>query len=145
MEITSTQRGHERYQLLYVWQILEQIVPNNGAVRTKWGNRGRMIIIPRSRGSQAIRTLRDSSFTVKSGRLFNALLRYLRDYSGEKTTVNSFKRQLDLFLELIPDHPRDTVGGWLPQAMDQITGMNSSSLLHWCIHLRKTNPEFAWR
>ena len=81
MEITSTQRRHERYQILYVWQILEQLVPNNGAVKTKWGNRGRMIIIPRSRGSQAIRTLRDSSFTVKSGRLFNALPRYLRDYS----------------------------------------------------------------
>ena len=145
MQLSSTQCRHERYIILYVWQMLENLVPTNGAVVEKWGNRGRMIVIPRSRGSLAVRTLRDSSFTVRSGRLFNGLPRYLRDYSGEKATVNSFKKQLDLFLELVPDRPRDTARGWLPQAMDQTTGMNSNSLIHWCILLHKTNPDFNWR
>ena len=111
MNLSSTQRRHERYILLYVWQMLEGRVPSNGAVKEKWGNRGRMMIIPRTKGSLAVRTLRDSSFTVRSGRLFNSLPRYLRDYSGEKATMHSFKSQLDQFLELVPDRPWDTAGG----------------------------------
>ena len=133
MQLSSTQRHHERYIILYVWQMMEGLVPSNGAVMEKWGNRGRMIVIPRTKGSLAVRTLRDSSFTVRSGRLFNGLPRYLRDYSG------------DQFLELNPDRPRDTARGWLPQSMDQTTGMNSISLIHWCILLRKTNADFNWR
>ena len=91
--------------------MLEGKVPSNGAVEEKWGNRGRMVVIPRTKGSLAVRTLRDGSFTVRAGRLFNSLPRYLRDYSGEKTTINNFKSQLDQFLELVPDRPRDTSGG----------------------------------
>ena len=102
------------------------------------------MIIPRTKGSLAVRTLRDGSFTVRAGRLFNSLPRYLRDHSGEKATMNSFKSQLDQFLELVPDRPRDTSGGWLPAAIDQATGLNSNSLVHWLILLRETNPEYRW-
>ena len=66
--------------------------------------------------------LRDGSFTVRAGRLYNSLPRYLRDYSGDKATMNGFKSQLDKFLELVPDRPRETSGGWLPAAIDQATG-----------------------
>ena len=144
MNLSSTQRRHERYIILYAWQMLEGRVPSNGAVKEKWGNRGRMMIILRTKGSLAVRTLRDGSFTVRSGRLFNSLPHYLRDYSGEKATLNGFKNQLDRFLQFVPDRPRDTSGGWLPVAIDQTTGLNSNSLVHWMILLRKTNPEFWW-
>ena len=103
-----------------------------------------MLVIPRTKGSLAVKTLRDTSFTVRAGRLFNGLPRYLRDYSGEKATLNGFKNQLDSFLKLVPDRPRDTSGGWFPAAIDQTTGLNSNSLVHWMIYLRKTNPEFQW-
>ena len=144
MNLSSTQRRHERYILLYSWQMVEGRVPSNGAVTDRWGNRGRMLVIPRTKGSLAVKTLRDTSFTVRAGRLFNGLPRYLRDYSGEKATLNGFKNKLDSFLQLVPDRPRDTSGGWLPAAIDQTTGLNSNSLVHWMIHLRKTNPEFQW-
>ena len=102
------------------------------------------MVIPRTKGSLAVRTLRDGAFTVRARRLYNSLPRYLRDYSGEKATMNGFKSQLDKFLELVPDRPRDTSGGWLPAAIDQATGLNSNSLVHWLILLRKTNLEFRW-
>ena len=145
MGISSTQRRHERYLCLYLWKMLEEMVANNGAVEAQWGNRGRLVKIPKSQGSQATRTLRDSSFTVRAGRIFNVLPRNIRDYRREGTTLAGFKMLLDCFLELVPDQPRDIRGGWLPAAMDQVTGMNPNSLLHWAIHLRKTNPEYQWR
>ena len=53
------------------------------------------------------------------------------------------KRQwLGCYLDKIPDQPRDELGGWLPLAVDQITGNNSNYIVYWATLLRKTNPEY---
>ena len=66
--------------------------------------RGRLCKIPSLRNRSAVRfqSLRDGSLSVAGPRLFNVLPKDLRE--GE-FTLETFKRQLDVFLGTIPDRP----------------------------------------
>ena len=101
----SLQRRRERYQIIYVWKILEKIVPNVGIEDRISTRTMRTCIVPAIKrdAPKKIQTLRESSFTVHGTRLFNCIPRCLRDMSGQSVSV--FKRNLDRFLRLVPDEP----------------------------------------
>ena len=106
--IFSLQRRRERYQIIYIWKILQNIVPNVGdpGIKSQFSLRnGCTCIIPTIKRSapKTIQKLRDSSFSVHGPQLFNCLPRCLRDMSGQPISV--FKSNLDHLLRLLPDEP----------------------------------------
>ena len=74
----------------------------------------------------SIQTLKDQSFNTEGPRLFNALPRALRDIVG---STEMFKRNLDVFLKLLPDQPPGP-GGDIPSALD-VHGRPSNSIRSW--------------
>ena len=102
------ERRRERYMILYVWSILEGIVPNldqsQRKVRYKVHIRhGRKCIVPIVKRS-AFREIIASTLPVHGVKLFNALpkrIRDMKDCSKEK-----FKEELDKHLLTIPDEPQ---------------------------------------
>ena len=107
----SLQRRRERYQIIYLWSILESKVPNIysttglpmiSAQSTADSRRGRMIRIPlvkRSRYS----TLRYHSLPFHGARLFNAMPSNLRSLTN--ISKDTFKHHLDSFLKKVQDNP----------------------------------------
>ena len=63
------------------------------------------MIVPKhhSNAPAAVRNAREASLSVHGARLFNLLPRYIRDI--DTGTPDQFKRDLDLWLETVPDQP----------------------------------------
>ena len=110
LNIYSMERRRERYQIIYVWRILESQVPNlsniDGICSQKNSRRGRLCIVPpiNRSASPKIRTLREGSLSVKGPQLFNCMPDHIRNITN--CTVDHFKSRLDSFLSQIPDQPR---------------------------------------
>ena len=129
LKMYSQERRMERYRIIYVWKILQGIVPNCGVKLSEYNERlGRKVSIPnlKRNGRKAIQTLREQSFQINGARLFNCLPKQLRNI---KTCQDDFKAALDKHLSSVPDQPR--IGSLIPQATDQLTGRQSNSLLAW--------------
>ena len=109
MKIYSLERRQDRYIILYMFKI--HIGANFGLVpeynmRTKT----RYVSKVNRRASSAAQRLRRASFLAKGLQLFNLLLAELRELlhlqpSQMELAVESFKRKLDKWLQLIPDKP----------------------------------------
>ena len=106
----SLQRRRERYQIIYLWSIIESKVPNitttaGSSIRTQSepdSRRGRMIHIPlvkRTRYS----TLRYHSLPFHGSRLFNIMPSDLRNLTN--VSKETFKFNLDKILKNVPDEP----------------------------------------
>ena len=106
LKMSSLQRRRERYTCIYVWKVLEGLVPNFGLNSTHSIRRGRSCIVPsvKRTGSQRYQTIRFNSATVLGPRLFNHLPAGIRDMTG--CSVDTFKRALDNHLDTVPDEPR---------------------------------------
>ena len=100
----SLQRRRERYTIMYIWKILEGVVPNVGMQVNYHPRRGRLCFVRSTEGTtQRVRTIAHNSFTHTGTRLFNSAPKWLRDLSG--ITPDQFKRQLDRWLATVPDQP----------------------------------------
>ena len=102
----SLERRRERYQILYVFKILLQKVPNVGINFKITGRRGRMIVPPaiRKNSSAHALTLRSNSFRNKVSRLFNHLPSDLRNVHTN-VSLDVTKRMLDNYLSSTKDEP----------------------------------------
>ena len=107
----SLERRRERYRIIYIWKILEGLVPNVGEhVKTVQSERsdryGRRCHIPTiNRTSPAyVQTLKEATLSVHGTKLFNALPKHLRNISH--CSVTEFKKELDAYLQHIPDEPQ---------------------------------------
>ena len=102
----SLQRRRERYRIIYVWKILEQMVPNiNNKLTVKINARsGRLCAIPAARGNNKFSKIYEASFPVHGAKLFNALPKHLRDM--QNVPLEKFKRALDKYISSIPDEPQ---------------------------------------
>ena len=100
LKMYSLERRRERYRIIYIWKVLEQIVPNiNDGIQSYNNPRlGRKCIIPTYNRSK------DSSFTAHAPKLFNALPKSVRSASG--ISAECFKKALDARLTHIPDEPQ---------------------------------------
>ena len=103
LKIYSLQR-RERYIIIYVWKILENLVPNLVKPLQFYvsDRRGRLCSVSHVRLGHT-GTLAYSSFRWKGIRLFNSLPMHLRNITGCPPLV--FKKQLDLHLSPILDCP----------------------------------------
>ena len=102
MNMYSLQRRRERYRIIYIWKILENLVPNvNNKIQAKDHIRlGRLCIVH----GRITSTKLDGSLTIDGPKLFNSLPKHVRDLKG--VSLQKFKRALDLHLKKIPDNPQ---------------------------------------
>ena len=105
----SLERRRERYRILYVWKILEGIVPNlvgQSEILPKPSLRyGRLCRVPplTNTASTKFQNLREGSFCINAPRLFNSIPSHLRNLTG--VSLLTFKQELDKFLLTVPDEP----------------------------------------
>ena len=126
LKLYSLERRRERYLIIYLWKMMEGLVPE--CIDLKRRNRdrnGRSIKLPLlNRTAPArIKTLREGSFFIQSVKLFNALPRNIRDMSG--CSVDHFKRKLDKFLLELPDAP--LIPGYTASSPAR-----GNSIVDWC-------------
>ena len=125
LSLYSLERRRERYQIIYVWKMINGLVPNfiNPTTRIKTRNAGRRGIlcqIPKVKPRLgAGYTLFKNSFAVKAATLFNLVPKEIREYTG---SLPSMKSKLDIWLQKIKDEPA------LPT---YITYDQGNSLLDW--------------
>ena len=104
----SLQRRRERYLIIYLWKILEGIVPNPKPEQLyiKYGvtsRLGRVCNIPVIR-NDSYSKLQINSFSFNAAVIFNCLPKDIRNMSG--CNSDTFKHALDTFLKSIPDEPQ---------------------------------------
>ncbi|MPC25325.1 hypothetical protein E2C01_018431 [Portunus trituberculatus] len=104
LNLYSLQRRHERYLVIYVWKILESLVPNIGLTTNHHPRRGRLCYIKSMEATtQRVATITHYSFTRNGARVFNAVPKAIKELTG--VTTDCFKRQLDRWLVTVPDEP----------------------------------------
>ena len=123
LDLFSLQRRRERYDILHMWKIIHDEVPNDINIEHyrsgRLGIRCRIPTLPNS-ASRLAKSTYDSSFAVVGPKLWNIL-------PPEINTIDSFERfkgRLTSFLkDSFPDNP--PVHGY--------TRFNSNSLLEWAM------------
>ena len=129
LDLYSLQRRRERYHIIYVWKMLNDMVPNfdDDCCKIRTVNRerrGKLCILPaiNTRATAHVKTLKEESFAVCGPRLFNSIPEQLRSFDGELGTL---KKKLDKFLKSVPDKPslphyyQAALGNSLPQQLSQ--------------------------
>ena len=132
LKLYSLERRRERYLIIYLWKMLENLVPKCIDLRRRNGGRnGRSFRLPllSRTASTRLKTIRDDSFFVQSVKLFNALPRNIRDLKG--CNVEKFKNELDKFLLKLPDAP--LIPGYTATSL-----VGSNSVVEWCNWLKCT-------
>ena len=112
LKLYSLERRRERYRIIYIWKILEKLVPNiadskKHMIQSKITSRhGRKCIISSidGRASTSLKNIRYGSFSHHGGRLFNFIPKSIRCITG--CHVENFKKMLDKYLALVPDEPQ---------------------------------------
>ena len=119
LKLMSLQRRRERYQILYMWKLINGKVQND--VSVQWhthGRRGIVVDIPRLPSNVAkINSLYDSSFKVYTAKLWNCIPKSV----NTEQSLDLFKSKLDNFIMGVPDCP--PVTGY--------STANNNSLLDW--------------
>ena len=110
LKIYSLERRRERMQILYLYKMILQAVPNPGFEWNYCTRNKELTVTPKtSRKSGWAHTLRNSSFAVIGPKLFNSLPKELRKLPDESKTakqnIRSFKIAVDNYLKGIPDIP----------------------------------------
>ena len=140
LKMLSQQRRLERYRIIYVWKILEGLVPNCGLEEIFSERRGRLVKIrPINKTSTCrAKTLRDGSFQINGPQLFNSLPAFIRNMSG--CGLDDFKSSLDKLLEFIPDEPKcETL---TPRGINIITARPSNSLMDQIRYMDLDNHDY---
>ena len=108
LNIYSLERRRERYQIIYIWCIIEKLVPNfyygegEGGVYAYTNQRlGRKCHLKPVNTNH--RNIWKGCLSDTGPRLFNALPRQIRDTT--RCSKSSFKNKLDQFLKDVPDQP----------------------------------------
>ena len=130
LKLYSLERRRERYLIIYLWKMMEGLVPECVDLkRRNRGRNGRSIKLPllNRNATARVNTLREGSFFIRSVKLFNALPRSIRDLSG--CSIEKFKGQLDRFLLELPD--ATLIPGYTASSL---AGRNS--IVDWCGWMR---------
>ena len=119
LKIPSLQRRRERFQMIHIWKISQGIIPNDLNLQFYQTSRfGMKCKLPKSNPRQRhLSTLKHESFFSRGPALFNIIPPEIKS----SKTLNSFKNNLQNFLNKIPDTPP------LPNYL----GQNNNSLLEW--------------
>ena len=106
LNIYSMERRRERYEILYIFKVINHRVPNVGLKWKFFPRRGRELIPPpvRKNSRQSAVTMRRNSFRGKAAYLFNCLPASIRNINPD-TPVPTIKRALDRILKDVSDEP----------------------------------------
>ena len=132
LDLQSLQRRRERYTIIHVWKLINNICPNDINMEFKKHPRlGIRAVIPtlNTQATKAASTLYDNSFAVKAAKLWNILPKHITC----NNQLDSFKASLGTFLKSVPDNP--PVTGY--------STVNSNSILDW--HNQKGGLQTACR
>ena len=102
--LMSLQRRRERYDIIYMWKILNGLVPNDLNITFHFNPRhGIRAVVPShtKSSSAATKTLVDASFLVRGCNLWNSLPAEI----NTATSLSDFKHKLDQTLRYLPDQP----------------------------------------
>lgn len=104
-KLYSLERRRERYRIIYIWKILENLVPNinNKISSTTHVRHGRKCRIPIINLKSKVKKAQESSIVFQGVQLFNALPANVRNISNVKLEV--FKSSLDTYLAKVYDEP----------------------------------------
>ena len=104
LKLYSLQRRRERYGIIYVWKMIEGLVPNlSDPITCSFSDRrGRTCVVCHS-GVGRLGTLKYNSFRWRSIRMFNRLPKSIRMLSS--CSVVGFKSKPDSYLRNIVDLP----------------------------------------
>ena len=104
LKLYSLQRRRDRYSIIYVWKIVEGLVPNlsDPITCSLSDHRGRTCIVYHA-GVGRLGTLKYNSFRWRSIRMFNRLPKCICMLSS--CSVNRFKSELNSYLRNIVDLP----------------------------------------
>ena len=121
LKMNSEQRRMERYKIIYVWKVLEKLVPDANLMLANFESDrvGRKCKVPPLKLKE--RKKREESFQVAGPMLFNCLPKEIRNLT--KIGVEDFKEHLDHFLSSLPDEPK--IGGAMP-----LNAEKSNSIIH---------------
>ena len=99
----SLQRRRDRYQIIYIWKIINGKVQNDICVEWRTCIRkGIVMAIPRLPSTVAkINTMYDTSFKVYAAKTWNCLPKSV----NMEQSLDTFKSKLDTFLLNVPDYP----------------------------------------
>ena len=101
--LMSLQRRRERYILLYLWKILNCLVPNDLGIEWTFSDRlGFKVIIPNIPAQRIKIGVYDRFFKVSASKTWNTLPKWV---NTESSSLLSFKHKLDEHLSHIPDRP----------------------------------------
>jgi len=111
LRLYSLERRRERYRILYVWKILENLVPNiasegkDGFTKVHSARNGVFVKLPPFKTSipPKLRKLREGTLQIHGAKLFNSLPKEIRGLTG--CSLHKFKQNLDAFLSTIQDKP----------------------------------------
>jgi hypothetical protein len=103
-QLFSRERTRERYYIIFVWEIAQQIVPGYD-LRFSHGRTGRYCYVGSINSSRTEEDQKreENTLKVKGAKLFNLLPSNLRNYGGDVTTFTTY---LDRFLLDIPDNTK---------------------------------------
>ena len=104
LNLMSLQRRRERSIIILVWKIKNNLAPNDINLDFKTNIRNNKIdavVKPMAKCLGKTRTSFENSFIIKSAKIWNRLPFPLREISN----LNLFKKQLDIYLNYIPDEP----------------------------------------
>ncbi|CAI9722670.1 Hypothetical predicted protein [Octopus vulgaris] len=106
LKLYSLEQRRERYALIHIWKILEELVPDFSIEYYTNARTGHYCIVPKVPSTPSkFRTRFCNSFRFKGAQLFSALPQKLRNL--HKVEVNVFKTKLDILLYTILDEPAD--------------------------------------
>ena len=104
LHLYSVQRRFERYTIIYIWKILESMIPNlSQPITYHFSDRRGRLCYSDHVSSGRIGTLSYNSFRWRAIRLFNCLPRHVRNMTSCSTVI--FKKKLDQFLCNLDDKP----------------------------------------
>ena len=111
LKLYSLQRRRERYLILYLAQIASGLVPNPGD-RITWSYNQRTKLrlackAPAPSTPAWVRRLRHNSIFGVGITIYNLLPRHLREFLSSTSShpTTAYKRQLDKYLQTVPDTP----------------------------------------
>ena len=141
-KLSSIERRLQRYRIIYIWKILNNLVVNPGIKYTNSEHCGLMVNIDYKKCADSwSHKLWDQSLKIHGGKLFNCLPPEIRSYMGLtdadisiSSRISGFKSLLDKFLEKIPDCP--LTQDLYPDPINPITGRNSNCIIDWVKHLK---------
>ena len=105
LKLYLQERRRERYQIIFIWKVLQGLVQGYTFRTVQNPKRGRLIEVAplHTNAPAAVIKAREASLSVKGAKLLNLLPKDLRDINTG--TVEQFKARLDMWLSLVPDQP----------------------------------------